>query len=98
MNDILITILVLYILVYGFKVFIGFKIMSNNDMNINEIIFPRGFITILHIGLINTKNLRINNKLIMLGFAYNMLTYVIYSLIIMNFFVILFQNNIIINN
>lgn len=69
--------------------------MENNDSILNEELFPKGFISILHVHIINLKKLRTNPKMNLLGLGYNILTYVLYSLIVVNFFVLLFQENII---
>ena len=85
----------LIISVYATKVYIGYKLMENNDSILKEELFPKGFISIIHIRIINLKKLRTNHKMNLLGLGYNILTYVLYSLLVVNFFVLLFQEKII---
>ena len=97
MNNILISIWFFLIITYVTRAYIGNKIISNIDLNIKELLFPRGFISILYLRLINLKELRNNTKIGIFGTGFNILTYVIYMLIIINFFVILFKDSITIN-
>lgn len=95
MTNILFSTWLLIIPVYATKVYLGYKLMENNDSILNEELFPKGFISILHVHIINLKKLRTNPKMNLLGLGYNILTYVLYSLLVVNFFVLLFQENII---
>jgi hypothetical protein len=97
MTNILISTWLIFISVYAIKVYIGYKLMKNNDSILNEELFPKGFISIIHIRILNLKKLRTNHKMNLLGLGFNILTYVLYSLLVVNFFVLLFQENIIIN-
>jgi hypothetical protein len=98
MSNILISIWVFLIIIYAIRTYIGNKIISNIDLNIIEVLFPRGFTSILYLRLLNLKKLRGNTKISLFGVGFNILTYVIYGLLITNFFVILFKDSITINH
>jgi len=84
-------------LIYVIKVYLGFKIFSNVDSNLKANLFPKGITSILYIRLLNSKKLYAEAKMRIYSKGYNTLTYIIYGLIIINFFVILFKDNITIN-
>lgn len=69
--------------------------MENIDSVLNKELFPKGFISVIHLRILNLKKLRTNHKMNLLGLVFNNLTYILYCLVVVNFFVLLFQENII---
>ena len=62
MTNILISTWLIFISVYAIKVYIGYKLMKNNDSILNEELFPKGFISIIHIRILNSELLTSFNK------------------------------------
>lgn len=97
MSNILTSTWLLIISVYATKVYIGYTLIKNNDSVLNEELFPKGLISIFHLRILNLKKLRANHKMNLLGLGFNILTYVLYSLLVVIFFVLFFQEIIIID-